>query len=444
MFRKNFILILTICFLAVTVFPVLAVDFNENKQIFTLEDVQNLAVENSRTMKTMKLTVDQADRQERISKRDLDKLRYGTSIELYDSIKGLKELESSLEALKSTFDPNDPNDELMINNIDVQLQIAEKSLMDLSQQRASISSIQKQLKNAHEIAEDLKEDMHRMQRDLEKQLKYQAAQLMFNIFETEDTLKVLEKTYNQLLKQTEIERVKKDLGMSTAVDIDSVSVKASSVYKQLQVTKENYNLLKRNLNDMIGRDPSATLELVRYNVTETLTPAPAFQSIIDEVKQNTYDLYKLDRKIENLKDEYDDTDGSNEEIIKKHDIEKAKLEKQGEELEISNKVRSLLTKYSEKLRAYQLAQISHNSAQQSYNWEQKKFELGMISRLQLMGSEISYLNAYCEKEKAAYDYYLVKNELELAKQGVFISGFSSSTLGGGAVEQGDQSQGSSQ
>lgn len=444
MFRKNFILILTICFLAVTVFPVLAVDFNENKQIFTLEDVQNLAVENSRTMKTMKLTVDQADRQERISKRDLDKLRYGTSIELYDSIKGLKELESSLEALKSTFDPNDPNDELMINNIDVQLQIAEKSLMDLSQQRASISSIQKQLKNAHEAAEDLKEDMHRMQRDLEKQLKYQAAQLMFNIFETEDTLKVLEKTYNQLLKQTEIERVKKDLGMSTAVDIDSVSVKASSVYKQLQVTKENYNLLKRNLNDMIGRDPSATLELVRYNVTETLTPAPAFQSIIDEIKQNTYDLYKLDRKIENLKDEYDDTDGSNEEIIKKHDIEKAKLEKQGEELEISNKVRSLLTKYSEKLKAYQLAQISYNSAQQSYNWEQKKFELGMISRLQLMGSELSYLNAYCEKEKAAYDYYLVKNELELANQGVFISGFSSSTLGGGAVEQGDQSQGPSQ
>src|SRR5690554_4174369 len=178
-FRKRISTILLMVFFTGS-FLIPAFAAENDKQILTLEEVQELALQNSRIVKSMDLTLDQADRQVRILKRDLNNLRYGTSAGISDSINGLEDLKSSLENLKKPLDNNDPNDALMIRNIDYQLAITNKSIMDLSQQRSSISSAQKQLRSALEDAEDMEEDLERTYQDLEKQLQFQAAQLVFN------------------------------------------------------------------------------------------------------------------------------------------------------------------------------------------------------------------------------------------------------------------------
>ena len=194
----------------------------------------------------MDLTLDQADRQVRILKRDLDRIKYGTSVGMYDSIKGLEGLKSSLETLKKNLLEQENPNELMINNIDVQLQIANKSLMDLSQQRSSISSAQKQLKDALEDAENMEKDMERMVEDLEAQLRYTVTQNVFNLFQMEDSLNTLEKTYEYQLQMTEITRLHKELGLASSVDVDNLAVQASTTNKQLQQLKENYQWLKEH------------------------------------------------------------------------------------------------------------------------------------------------------------------------------------------------------
>lgn len=414
--KKVLAIALTLIFSLPLITPTFATE--NDKQVFTLEEIQELAIENSRVVKNMDLTLDQVDRQVRILKRDLDKLKYGTSVSMYDSIKGLEGLKSSLEKLKeSLLEQENPN-ELMINNIDVQLQMANKSLIDLSQQRSSISSAQKQLRNALEDAENMKEDMERMVEDLESQLQYNVIQTVFNLFQMEDTLNNLEKTYNYQLQMTEIIRLQKELGMATTVDVDTLAVQASTTNKQLQQLKENYQVAERALNDFIGRELDAPLQIQRYKVLETLTPAPSYEAIIKEIKQNAYALYKMDRDIKKLEDDLDDTDGSNEKLIAKADIEKAKLSRVDKEVEIENKVKNILAGYNEKLKAYQLAQVELKTAEQSYSWDKKKFELGMIAEVQLKGSKLAYLNAKATEEKAAYNYYLAKKELEMLQQGI--------------------------
>lgn len=414
--KKILTIALTLFFSLPLITPAFATE--TDKQILTLEEIEELAIENSRVVKNMDLTLDQADRQVRILKRDLDRIKYGTSVGMYDSIKGLEGLKSSLETLKKNLLEQENPNELMINNIDVQLQIANKSLMDLSQQRSSISSAQKQLKDALEDAENMEKDMERMVEDLEAQLRYTVTQNVFNLFQMEDSLNTLEKTYEYQLQMTEITRLHKELGLASSVDVDNLAVQASTTNKQLQQLKEGYQVAKRVLNDLIGREPDASIQVQRYTVTETLTPAPTYEAIIKEVKENAYELYKIERDIEGLEDDLDDTDGSNEELIAKANVEKVKLSRIDKELEIENKVKNILASYNEKLKTYQLAQVDLKTADQSYSWDKKKYELGMISQVQLKGSELSYFNAKAAEEKAAYDYYMAKKELEMLRKGI--------------------------
>ncbi|NLT96380.1 MAG: TolC family protein [Clostridia bacterium] len=415
-YKKIVAIVLTVFFTLPLIIPTFASDI-QNK-VLTLEEIQDLAIQNSRIVKNMDLTLDQADRQVRILKSDLNKLKYGTSVSMYDSIKGLEELKGSLESMKKGLDQTKPEDAIMLQNINTQLAITNKSLMDLSQQRSSISSAQKQLKNALEDAEDIKEDLERMVEDLESQLRYTVTQTVFNLYQMEDSLNILEKTYDYQLKMTEITRLQKELGMVTTVDVDNLAVQASTTYKQLQQLKESYQVAKRALNDLIGREPDAQLHIQRYKVMETLTPVPSYETIIGEIKKNAYELYKMDRDTKKLEDDLDETDGSNEKLIAKADIEKAKLSRIDKELEIENKVKSILAGYNEKLKAYQLAQVELKTAEQSHTWNQKRFELGMITEVQLKGSELSYLNAKANGEKAAFNYYLAKIELEMLKKGI--------------------------
>lgn len=403
--------------------PVFAQKNNQNEQTLTLEELQELAVENSRSMEKLDLMIEQADRQVRILKNDLSNLRYGRSVQVYDSIQATRQLLGALQlqrqAITKNPDYSDAQKELLLSGVDAQIANANNTIMSLQQSQMSLGSAQKQLQQALDGAEDAQKDVERLKVEAELRLKNGVAEQVFSIFQTEDSIKYLEKSYNYILKLTEIERLKKDLGMTNTVVIDQFAVQASDLGKQLQRLQETYEVLFRQINDMIGKDPGTPLQIERVPVPNGARPAPSYSEISELVFDNAYNLYKIDREIERLEDELDDTDGSHEQLIVRADIRKKELEKTDAKIGIENSLKNLLADYNEKSKALQLAQISLNTARQNYQWNKIKEELGIMSPMDLMESELQYVKAKNDLTKAGFDYQLVSNKLELAKEGIF-------------------------
>ena len=65
-----------------------------------------------------------------------------------------------------------------------------------------------------------------------------------------------------------------------------------------------------------------------------------------------------------------------------------------------------------------MAEYSLKTAQQEHEWNQIRYELGLIAKLQLDAAELSYQEALNNKTAAAYEYFLAKSALELAEQGI--------------------------
>ncbi|MDN5323496.1 MAG: hypothetical protein PWQ67_1950 [Clostridia bacterium] len=448
--------LMIISFLVISILPAYAQETKE-KTILTLVEIQELALKNNRNLKTLDLVLDQAEKLEYIYDNEYDKAR-ANSIGNYQlsrpDMEQLAEVESAISNYEAIgFNENmDPTRDLplaallpLYSEADQRALFAHYMTLVLTQKMltqkitgteeivegqmsilkllgvADSTSIVKQLREEKENAEYAIDDLKRIKQDAEKQIKQTVSMLVFAAIKLQDNINLLEKTYDQYLKMTSVERIKKSSGLASGTDVDNMAVKASNYGKQLKFARENLRILKGKINDFMGRDINNTLQIVKYNVNTVVIPQPSYEAVIDEIIKNTYEFYKLDREIEDLEDELDDIDGSNEKAIKKDEIEKTKLAKEEKEVEIKNEVKKLLANYHEKAKAYQLAQIKLESAAKEYEWEKIKYQSGLISKLMLTGSELKYLKALNESVAAGYDYELAKKEFELAREGVFLS-----------------------
>jgi histone acetyltransferase (RNA polymerase elongator complex component) len=96
------------------------------------------------------------------------------------------------------------------------------------------------------------------------------------------------------------------------------------------------------------------------------------------------------------------------------------LERESKRSEIVNKVKAIHASYEEKAKEYELAIVKLRAMEDEYSWDKIRYESGLISKLMLTGTEVKYLQALTAKIEAGYDYYLVKQELALAQEGVFM------------------------
>ncbi|MFZ7101902.1 MAG: hypothetical protein ACOWWO_04470 [Peptococcaceae bacterium] len=454
--KRFFSLLLICCFLGSSLIPVSAQE-TVDKNILTLAEIQDLAAKNNRNLKTLDLVRDQAEKLEYIYDNEYDKAR-ANSMGNYQMSRADVEQLSQVEAAIRKYEgigfreSMDPARDLPISALlpvyseadqralfahYITLVLTQKVLTqkisgteEIVEGQMSIlkllgvadsTSIVKQLREEQENAEYVLTDLKRMREDAEKQIKQTVTLLVLETIKLQDGINLLEKTYDQYLKMANVERIKRSSGLTAQTDVDKIAVAASDYGKKLKYARENLRILKGKINDYTGRNIDAPLEIVKYHIDEHIMPPPSFAAIIDQVVDNTYEFQRIDRDIEDLEDEIADISGSNEKTIKKDEVAKTKLAKEEKEVEVKNKLKEILANYREKQQGYRLAKIDAAAGEREYNWDQLRYQAQLISKLMLTGSELKYLQALNTSAAAGYDFELVKRELELAEQGVFMS-----------------------
>lgn len=416
--QKKFITVLAALF-GLVCFAGPAAAQTAEKTILNLSEIQSLVLDNSRQLKTMDINVDSAEKQYTIAEDNYDNLRLSRGPELYDQkqVTGstLAWLEAKKEAEEASADP----DQALISSYDLQISLTQQSLIDLQIQSFSLDGSLDAMDSSKDSAEDSLEDMEQMQAELEKQILTSVSEMVFNTIETEDSINALQKQHELNMMLLRQERLKEELGMSTSENVDSMSVAAVTSDSNLDSLKNTLEIMKRTLNDAMGREPDTQLEITRYDVAPGF-PAPSYESLIDDVREKAYAIYQAERQLKRLEDEYDDTDGSLEEGLVKNQISVTELSLEDEISSVENNLKTSLADYSGTKRVYTLAGIDYDNAKKEMEWAGLRYDLGMISSNELKMAEIQYLGALGTYHSRVYDFEIARQKLELAKEGIFM------------------------
>lgn len=381
-----------------------SISYASESNVIDLDTAKKLALANSRQLRTTNLASDKlnvyAD-QAKEAYNDLLYSSYNTLLNEYLILKKKQaEGDSSVAARLAT--------------LEVQMDMLKGS---------NDASTVAELYDKYRDAEDAYDDASQATKDFEQQLNYIVESQYMLILKQEALLKLLEKTYDLQSKQLYIERIKKDLGMNIETNISKLAVDVSNLYNQIKEQKNLLKVLKWKFNDMLGRQYNEEVNLVKVNVNIDYI-IPNYSELLDKLTNNYSKIEQLKRDIEKKNDDLDDEnikDDDNKKKLVKIEIQEKELDLEREEFNLKTVAQDLINKLSSKQKLYQLAKISFNTAKQTYEWDKKKYELGMISKLQLDTSEMAYLEAANKKEAAGYDYFLAKHEIELAEQGILLS-----------------------
>ncbi|NLT95359.1 MAG: hypothetical protein GXW85_07465 [Clostridia bacterium] len=435
------VIFLIFFFLIAALWPAYAQEINSE---LSIEDIQELAVKNNRSLKTIDHLISQSTHAGYIYNNEY-KRSVSNSIGRYvmgagdiakkrqidEAIKKYEELGFQEGKSPSAYPglEDEYNYYISLKLTSAMLGTSISSTADLIEGQLDIlsaygiansNSLTKELKSKRDEARNTTDDLKKLKEDSEKQIRQMAALLGLEALNLQNKIDTLDKAYNQYLKMTEVERLKKQNGLNTKSDVSNLAVETSSYGKQLKYARANLNILKNNINDLMGRDVNTELKISKFSIPEVVEPAPNVDQVIKDALENSYYFVKTERDLKDLKDDLDDIEDSNKKQIKKDELSMLELERESKRSEIVNKVKAIHASYEEKAKAYELAIVKFKTMEDEYNWDKLRCENGLISKLMLTGTEVKYLQALTEKIEAGYDYYIVKQELALAQKGVFM------------------------
>ncbi|MGI6225524.1 MAG: TolC family protein [Peptococcales bacterium] len=390
--------------------------FAEETGAFTLDEVKEMALKNSRALKTMEQVIKEIDANSSIAYNAYNSAYYGGYINSMNSQSALLPLIATKKSELGALTEGSPEWQAL----KMEIQALEMQAAQNQMSAGSGLSASRQAKKTWEDLEDRLTDTKRAYEDLNKQIEFSVEQLYTSALLLEEQINIAEKNYEYLLDLLGVERLRGQLGMTTSVDIDRLAVQTSDLNKGIRQMRDSLIVVKERINDIIGRDVKSNLELVKFDVDVPLVSIINMEPIIEKTLENMASIPQQERDIEKLRKDLDDIDGSNEKAIQKAKIEQALLALDDTKQNIRNSVNTLVSDMQSKAKAFQLAEITFKNAQKTYEWERIKFELGMISKLQFENSKIAYLDAQNKKTTAGYDYFLAKRLVELAEQGILV------------------------
>ena len=272
-----------------------------------------------------------------------------------------------------------------------------------------------------------KRDVNRMIKDLPIDLELTATYLYLNILELEDTSALLDANLALIQKNKIVVELQQSMGMATAQNMDQITLSLN----QLVASKNNVNAglstLKRLLNNLMGNELDMDFKLADYSlsvekvsapiITEEIIKTTLKNSLSYEQKTRTYDTAKSD-----LKDAKNDT-ASNDTTIQTltNDATSARLEMESEEVSVRNTLNNKRNNIIAAENAYTNALIAHDTAQKSLTYSRLRYDLGLISALQLQNEQATALDKENALTAATNDYYFALKDYELYTNGTVTS-----------------------
>ncbi|KJS20219.1 MAG: hypothetical protein VR72_15385 [Clostridiaceae bacterium BRH_c20a] len=385
----------------ILVFLMLASAAFSAEEVLTLEEAKEMA-RGSRGLMQSELDAEKA------------KFEYYQAQKNYDDVK----TPSYYNLLPYYFYLNEQKDQGI--NVDEQLKNVEKQISDAKGKLDAEADKAASARDTMESREIAYEDSKASKEKSEKQLDYQVEQMYTSILVQEDKMISMHKELDYKYNLLNIERKKLKLGNSTQEKVDKLAVDTSNFNKSIVEANNSLKNLKGKLNDLLGRDYDVGLKLVPFSVNEVVV-IPVYNNLLPLATQNYDKLSQLEKNIEERKKDLDDDavkDTAYQSDLIKIEIKKLELQIEDEKIKLKETINNLITDMNIKQKNYQLAKIDWENTQKNYERSQKRFGLGLISKLELLQSELDYLAGKNKYMSIGYDFSLAQNNLELVKQGI--------------------------
>lgn len=292
-----------------------------------------------------------------------------------------------------------------------------ESLVDTiaDQQTDTLEDQQTELKNT-------KMDLNKTKEDWENESLAVTQLLVTKTVQVEKGVSLLTQKQSLLERVCQIEEKKQQLGFSTGTDLSEKKLAVSEGAKELQNAKDGLTLLKRQLNDLMGREIDEELIITPPELTRTIENAPAYsEELLKTATDKNYKLKTLSRdKQQAEKDSKDTTKYDGQIKASKVDMQLADVSIEEEKVNIANDLKKKLDAINDAAAEYRNKKDAHSKAKTEWEQQQKSAKLGLVSAVELQALQLQYEQTEMELSAAAYAYDLAWEEYNMLMNGTTL------------------------
>ena len=292
-----------------------------------------------------------------------------------------------------------------------------ESLVDTiaDQQTDTLEDQQTELKNT-------KMDLNKTKEDWDNESLAVTQLLVTKTVQVEKGVSLLTQKQSLLERVCQIEEKKQSLGFSTGTDLSEKKLAVSEGAKELQNAKDGLTLLKRQLNDLMGREIDEELIITPPELTRTIETAPAYsEELLKTATDKNYKLKTLRRDKQQAEKDSKDTSKYDGQIkASKVDMQLADVSIEEEKVNIANDLKKKLDAINDAAAEYQNKKDAHSKAKTEWEQQQKSAKLGLVSAVELQALQLQYEQTEMELSAAAYAYDLAWEEYNMLMNGTTL------------------------
>ena len=282
-------------------------------------------------------------------------------------------------------------------------------------QRDTLEDQQTELKNT-------KMDLNKTKEDWENESLAVTQLLVTKTVQVEKGVSLLTQKQSLLERVCKIEEKKQELGFSTGTDLSEKKLAVSEGAKELQSAKDGLTLLKRQLNDLMGREIDEELIITPPELTRTIEAAPAYsEELLKTATDKNYKLKTLRRDKQQAEADSKKNDRYDGQLkASRVDMQLADVSTEEEKVNIANDLKKKLDAINTAAAEYQNKKDANSKAKIEWEQQQKSAKLGLVSAVELQALELQYEQTEMELSAAAYAYDLAWEEYNMLMNGTTL------------------------
>lgn len=283
------------------------------------------------------------------------------------------------------------------------------------QQRDTLEDQQTELKNT-------KLDLNKTKEDWNNEALAVTQLLVTKTVQVEKGVSLLSQKQALLERVCQIEEKKAELGFSTPTDLSGKKLEVSQGAKDLQDAEDGLTLLKRQLNDLMGRELDEELNITPPELTRTIETAPEYsEDLLKTATNKNYKLKTLRRDKQQAKEKSEDMSQYDGQIrASELDMDLADVAMKDQEANIANDLKKKLDRINAAAAVYQNKKDANAKAKIEWEQQQKSAALGLVSAVELQALQLQYEQTEMELSAAAYDYDLAWEEYNMLMDGTTL------------------------
>lgn len=282
-------------------------------------------------------------------------------------------------------------------------------------QRDTLEDQQTELKNT-------KMDLNKTKEDWENESLAVTQLLVTKTVQVEKGVSLLTQKQSLLECVCKIEEKKQELGFSTGTDLSEKKLAVSEGAKELQSAKDGLTLLKRQLNDLMGREIDEELIITPPELTRAIETAPAYsEELLKTATDKNYKLKTLRRDKQQAEADSKKNDRYDGQLkASRVDMQLADVSTEEEKVNIANDLKKKLDAINTAAAEYQNKKDANSKAKIEWEQQQKSAKLGLVSAVELQALELQYEQTEMELSAAAYAYDLAWEEYNMLMNGTTL------------------------